>query len=586
MHTSTSLRWLVVALSAAMLLAVAAACGGETIEVPGETVVVEKEVIKEVQVPGETVVVKEEVVKTVEVPGETVVVKEEVVKTVEVPGETVVVEKEVVKTVEVPGQTVVVEKEVVKEVEGDRYVRNIWGELVEKPQYGGSIPVPIDPIPDQFDPYYGGGLKYWAKNFVFETPGATDFTLPRDEVPSLTPRYRDISFIGGKLAESWDISPDLLTYTFHIRKGVHWHDKPPVNGRELTAYDFEWTWQRNWGFGEFAEAGKAVAQRYFSAVPVESLTATDKYTVVVKTHTALLDTIDWLTGWTSNLGAIPVPPEVIKEHGDMKDWRNVVGTGPFELTDVVPGSSMTFTKNPNYWLYDPIHPGSENRLPYVDEITMFAMQDMALQIAGLRTGKLVMSPGKQLTLAQANSLMRTNPELVAIKLAGSQYTTPLMRRKPFDDKNVRIAMQKAINLEELNYTYYRGEGDPGPYGFYRPGMVFYTPYSEWPEEVKWQYEYDPAEAERLLDDAGYPRGADGIRFKVGWDVVPPWGDDLDLVTVVTSYFDKIGADVTVNLITDGNVLWNNMGAGTSSEMHLVFSRHTDAKPISRMYGIC
>ena len=68
MRISTSMRWLVVALSAAMLLAVAAACAGETVEVPGETIVVEKEVIKEVEVPGETVVVKEEVVKTVEVP--------------------------------------------------------------------------------------------------------------------------------------------------------------------------------------------------------------------------------------------------------------------------------------------------------------------------------------------------------------------------------------------------------------------------------------------------------------------------------------------------------------------------------------
>ena len=78
MRTSNSLNWLVVAVSAAMLLAVAAACGGETVEVPGETVVVEKEVIKEVQVPGETVVVEKEVVKTVEVPGETIT--KEVVK--------------------------------------------------------------------------------------------------------------------------------------------------------------------------------------------------------------------------------------------------------------------------------------------------------------------------------------------------------------------------------------------------------------------------------------------------------------------------------------------------------------------------
>ena len=95
MLTSNSLRWLVVAVSAAMLLAVAAACAGETVEVPGETVVVEKEVIKTVEVPGETVV--KEVIKEVQVPGETVVVKEEVVKEVMVPGETVVVEKVVTR---------------------------------------------------------------------------------------------------------------------------------------------------------------------------------------------------------------------------------------------------------------------------------------------------------------------------------------------------------------------------------------------------------------------------------------------------------------------------------------------------------
>ena len=69
MRTSNSLRWLVVvAGSAAMLLAVVAACAGETVEVPGETVVVKEEVIKEVQVPGETVVVEKEVIKEVHGP--------------------------------------------------------------------------------------------------------------------------------------------------------------------------------------------------------------------------------------------------------------------------------------------------------------------------------------------------------------------------------------------------------------------------------------------------------------------------------------------------------------------------------------
>ena len=77
MSKDRTFRWTVITAGAALLLLFAVACGTETIEVPGETVVVEKEVIKTVEVPGETVVVEKEVVKTVEVPGETVVVEAE-----------------------------------------------------------------------------------------------------------------------------------------------------------------------------------------------------------------------------------------------------------------------------------------------------------------------------------------------------------------------------------------------------------------------------------------------------------------------------------------------------------------------------
>ena len=100
-----------VALTIALAIALAA-CGAESVEVPGETVVVEKEVVKEVQVPGETVVVEKVVTETVEVPGETVTV--EVVKEVQVPGETIVVEREVVKAIEVAAAPAPVQQAVVK----------------------------------------------------------------------------------------------------------------------------------------------------------------------------------------------------------------------------------------------------------------------------------------------------------------------------------------------------------------------------------------------------------------------------------------------------------------------------------------
>ena len=295
MHTSTSLRWLVVAVSAAMLLAVAAACGSETVEVPGETVVVEKVVTETVEVPGETVVVEKEVVKTVEVPGETVV--KEVVKEVQVPGETVVVEKEVVRTVEVPGQTVVVEKEVVKEIESERYVRNVWGELVDKPQYGGSIPIGVGFTPGNFDPYWDcfGGCRMTSA-LTYERLGVMDWAVPRDEF-DLTSGFPNIEYATGALAESWE-QPDLNTTIFHIRPGIHWQDKAPLNGRELTAKDVEYSWHRIMGLGSgYDEQAPGL---YFD-LPVVSVTATDDWTVEVKASEFRFDTLRQLAISTPNI---------------------------------------------------------------------------------------------------------------------------------------------------------------------------------------------------------------------------------------------------------------------------------------------
>ena len=320
-----------------MLLAVAAACAGETVEVPGETVVVEKvvtetvevpgetvvvekeviktvevpgetvtkEVVKEVMVPGETVVVEKEVVKTVEVPGQTVV--KEVVKTVEVPGQTVVVEKEVVKTVEVPGQTVVVEKEVVKTVEvpgetvvvtkevagperivvkevpGKKYVTDpTTGKAVSAPQYGGTMTVWGGSWVTQSagDPYFG----YTDVTIgVVEKLGISDWGIDRDEFDFKTVFFPE-SFLIGRLAESWDISPDGLTYTFNIRKGVNWHNKAPMNGRPLTAKDVVYNFHRQLGLGDFTDAGPNPnwPAANLKAIPFESITATDDSTVVMK----------------------------------------------------------------------------------------------------------------------------------------------------------------------------------------------------------------------------------------------------------------------------------------------------------------
>ena len=242
MRSSTSLNWLVVAVSAAMLLAVAAACT-ETVEVPGETVVVKEEVIKTVEVPGETVVVEKvvtetvevpgetvtvEVVKEVMVPGETVVVEKVVTETVEVPGETVVVEKEVVKTVQVPGETVVIEKqvpvEVIKEVvrtvevpikvpvrevvqvPGQAYVTDPTNGLVyTAPQWGGMFIVGGrgNRQPTTTDQTVGGWNDGWTVSGVLERLGQADWAIDR-RVNPLNNEWLQDSEHAGILAESWE----------------------------------------------------------------------------------------------------------------------------------------------------------------------------------------------------------------------------------------------------------------------------------------------------------------------------------------------------------------------------------------------
>ena len=81
-------------------------------------------------------------------------------------------------------------------------------------------------------------------------------------------------------------------------------------------------------------------------LPVESIAATDASTVVMKLKQPSLSAL--LVALT-DFSAYIVPPEVIEQHGDMQDWRNVVGTGPFMLTDLVEESSFTNTRNPDYW---------------------------------------------------------------------------------------------------------------------------------------------------------------------------------------------------------------------------------------------
>ena len=260
------------------------------------------------------------------------------------------------------------------------------------------------------------------------------------------------------------------------------------------------------------------------------------------------------------------PPEVIKEHDNVQDWRNLVGTGPYELTDWVGGSAITYTKNPNYWKDDEKFPG--NRLHFADETKLLFMPDASTKLAALRKGKLALL--EELGRDDAESLQRTDPELVmTTAIFGKSKTSYAMdvRKPPFSDIRVRQAMQLAIDIETINQSLYDGFGVTKPMGMVGRGVIgFYVPFEEWPEEVKANYGYDPERAEKLLDEAGYPRGADGTRFKTTLLIDDTRGDP-EYTQVAKDYWAKIGVDVEINL-TDVPTLSSHWNAHTYEGMAL------------------
>ena len=97
-------------------------------------------------------------------------------------------------------------------------------------------------------------------------------------------------------------------------------------------------------------------------MPWESVEATGDHTVVFKLQEPKLRALNLILDWYQMLMQ---PPEVVDQYGGITDWRHAVGTGPYEMTDWVLGSSFEYTRNPNYWAFDEKWP--DNRLPYIEK---------------------------------------------------------------------------------------------------------------------------------------------------------------------------------------------------------------------------
>ncbi|MGR3295007.1 MAG: ABC transporter substrate-binding protein, partial [Candidatus Bathyanammoxibius sp.] len=405
------------------------------------------------------------------------------------------------------------------------------------PQYGGTFTYAIIQDPPHFDLYWYDGRTEEMLSWWLETLATGDWAADRERFPfkggSLVPAEAKT----GELAESWEI-PDDLTYIFHIREGVRWHDKPPMNGRELTAEDIAYNFHRLLGLG----SGYDEPNPFMDVSPyigVISVTATDKYTLEFKLSEPRPLLIDTLLNVTDSYVYI-APPEVIEEYGDMEDWRNAVGTGPFMLVDYVTASSLTLDKNPDYWDYDELHP--ENQLPYVDHIKMLIFPDHSTRLTGLRTGQVdILITVPALEWEQKETLEESNPDMVFSGYLSMGRSLQMRNDlEPFTDVRVRKALRMAVDTEKIAETYYGGNAEwfTTPLG---PGDPYYTKFEDYPADVQEGYTFDPEKAKQLLADAGYPDGFDT-------NLVMHSGEPVDLMEVVQSMWADIGVNLELQVV--------------------------------------
>jgi peptide/nickel transport system substrate-binding protein len=354
----------------------------------------------------------------------------------------------------------------------------------QTPKRGGTLSLRTWD-PPHFDHMGAGGISY--KIHIPMT--FTHSRLVRHKAgPTVAPGTFPIE---GDLAESWS-QPNETTYVFKLRKGVRWHNKPPVNGRELTADDVVYTVDRF-----MTLKGNANAYMLASVAKVE---AVDKHTVKF----TLKEPFSWFLDVLANPMAVAIiAKECVEKFGDLKKPEAMVGTGPWMFDTYKPNVGMSFVRNPNYFL-----PG----LPYIDRVEMAVDEDNASRMAAFLSGKYDLGwefPGtinRTDWVQIKDSLKQKRPNLKTLEFPSNVMSHISMRadQKPFNDVRVRQALSLAIDRQGILDATAEGVGVINPAV---PAALkeWSIPMNQLGEGAKY-YKHDPAEAKRLLAAAGYANG--------------------------------------------------------------------------------
>lgn len=340
-------------------------------------------------------------------------------------------------------------------------------------------------------------------------------------------------------AESWETSEDGLTWTFHLRDGLKWSD-----GTDLTAEDFVYSWQRVCDpnvAAPYAETVLGMVKGYDEAVAGDitklDVQAPDEKTVVVN----LAHPCSYFGELAAFATLNPVQKATVEANGDA--WATSADTyisnGPFMMTEWVPGSHITFSKNPNYWNAEAIK---------LDKLEFELIEDSNAAYSAYTSGEVDMIkdvPTEEIPSLQGNKEFHVDP------IIGTYYVSLNLQKEYFQDARVRKALSLAIDRNYVANTLMQGTYSPasaivGPGWLDTDGSSFAenanggTPYID-----NDNFDANLEEAKKLLEEAGYPNGE-------GFPQIEYTTNDAGYHKVVAEYLQQawaaIGIDLKVNIV--------------------------------------
>jgi len=395
----------------------------------------------------------------------------------------------------------------------------VWSPArAQSPKRGGTLSLRLWD-PPHWDPHL---------TISYKTHIAYSFTHSRLLKHKAGPGVQPGTFaIEGDLAESWT-QPNETTYIFKLRKGVRWQNKPPVNGRELTADDVVYSVERF-----KTVTGNANAYMLSSLDKVE---AQDKHTVKF----TLKEPYVWFLDMLANSHAVAIiAKECVEKFGDLKKYESAVGSGPWMLDSYRPNVGYTFVRNPSYFV---------TGQPYIDRIEVAVDEDNASRMAAFIAGKYDLGWEYQGVINRVDwvqikdTLKQKRPRLQTAEYPNAVMTHISMRtdKAPFSDVRVRRAMSLAIHRQGIIDAVYEGVGafnPPVPAAL----KEWSVPMNQLGEGARW-YKYDLSQARKLMAEAGYPKGFPAtVDFTTYGSTVL-----IDMAQLVLKHLKDIGIDAKLN----------------------------------------